>query len=585
MKLERPEKKTSRRDKRRHCSLALFALLALLGGALDAQQIEDEDLFNKSVEAAFEAVDFYGLSDDPVEVERINRIGYQIARKSGFTKFPFSFHLIDMAIPNAFALPAGHIFVTRGMLRLDLTDDMLAGLLGHEIAHVTDEHFLEMQRRATLLNVLSQVLTVGVLIGASQSDGDTYRARDPDYRYRRGNSSGDIVMGVAATGMMVTELLLRSYSRENEDEADEDGQRYAAAAGFDPDGTRQLMAKMESRLPQDQSFGYWQTHPFFEERVRAAKARKSTLTIKEPSSADDYRRATQKSLLEYVDKNRPPEKTVQMIKDTALAAWPSGAASETLRLENLHLLREAVAETDALLRDYGPVLEAYHDEIDTVVALTPDSPFLGTARDEIVEIREELAKIYPDASKVLEGEVYQTQFLASFLSNFPDSEEAPRVALLLGEAYSRLSREAEAVENFLRAWQADPEGDGGLRARRGLKSLTPYLERLAALQQLAEQEQDPDLSRVAAERLSTLVSTYEDLENGHNFLERFPDSAHAATVTQRQNRLADDLYKEIILYQRVGDHAKAVEGIDQILTWAPLSEAASELSESAVIDA
>ena len=131
----------------------------------------------KSAEAAAEALAVYGTWDDRAATERVQRIGYSLARHSNFEKYPFSFFVVDMAIPNAFALPAGHIFVTRGMLDLGLDDDMLAGVLGHEVAHVTREHFLKMRRRATLLQVLSQVLTVGVMVGASQSQQRHLRRR------------------------------------------------------------------------------------------------------------------------------------------------------------------------------------------------------------------------------------------------------------------------------------------------------------------------------------------------------------------------------------------------------------------------
>ena len=107
-------------------------------------------------------------------------------RSPHYTDFPFTFHLIDMPEPNAFALPGGQIFVTRGMLDLGLTDDMLAALLGHEAAHVVFGHFTSMQRRATLMNVLSQALLVGVIIGAAKgggAHGDTptgpYRSPEP----------------------------------------------------------------------------------------------------------------------------------------------------------------------------------------------------------------------------------------------------------------------------------------------------------------------------------------------------------------------------------------------------------------------
>ena len=568
----------------RGTALVLASLLGFTSSAPVLSQpspvIDSTELFAKSAEAAAEALAMYGTWDDPVETERVQRIGYALARHSGFEKYPFSFFIVDMAIPNAFALPAGHIFVTRGMLELGLDDDMMAGLLGHEVAHVTREHFLKMRRRATLLSVLSQVLTVGVLVGAAQSNDDTYV---DGWGVRRSSGAGaSLVEGAAATGMLVTELLLRSYSRENEDESDEEGQRYAAAAGFDPEGTRRLMTKMEDRLPQDQSFGYWQTHPFFEERVRAAKARQTIFKVQEPQPIDEYRRRTQQALLGFVHAKASPD-AIALIKESALAAWPAGADAERLRLEKLHQSRSAESAKKPLARDYGSLLESYRTAHTTVRELTPESPFLDAVAGEMEELEGERDRLYPEAIAVLDGTVYETPFLETFLSNFPESERAPQVALALGEAYSRLRRETEAVENLLLAWRKGAGAEDAERARRGLTVLAPRLARLAALKTLADQEEDAALREVAAERLRSQVSTFEELENGAEFLERFPESELAGAVHDRQNRLADELYKEVILYQRVGDNAKAVQGIHRILTLAPLSPAAKSLGDAAVV--
>ena len=179
----------------------ILALTALLLAPTEAagQQIADHDLFVKSLRAAQQALSQYGTVDDPAELRRVNDIGYRIAQEARFSDFPFTFHLIDMPEPNAFALPGGHIFITRGMLELELDDDMLAGLLGHEIAHVVARHGTRIQKRASLLNMLSQALLVGVMIGASQSDnnrgGTPGTVYDP---YGSSGSAGDIIQGTAA---------------------------------------------------------------------------------------------------------------------------------------------------------------------------------------------------------------------------------------------------------------------------------------------------------------------------------------------------------------------------------------------------
>ncbi|MDX1643709.1 MAG: M48 family metalloprotease [Thermoanaerobaculia bacterium] len=561
-------------------------MAALLLGAviLPAQQVSDPDLFAKSLSATQQALAQYGRHDVPEELRRVNDIGYRIARESGFQEFPFTFHLIDMPEPNAFALPGGQIFLTRGMLDLDLDDDMLAGLLGHEIAHVVERHGVRMQKRATLLNALSQALLVGVMIAA---DDSSRRPADPYYDPRdpraRGSVKGDMIQGTYAAGIVVTELLLRGYSREFEDEADEEGQRWAAGAGFDPDGTRRLMARMEARIPQTKTYGYWRTHPFFDQRVLAAEVRRELLTVQSPRPADDYRSRTQKELLALTDLPKLAPELVELLRWQALNAWPQGELADQLRLDRLHRQREELLAQTELRQDLTALVEAYREEIATVRELTPKSPFITTARQEIEELERLRDERYPSFVETWKQRVFETGFLETFLSNYPESEYADAVALALGDAYSRSRRQTEAVEQYLTAWRAAPDSEAGRRARAGLRNLVPYLDRLSALQRLAEQD-DLELARLAEERLQKMASTYKELENGAEYLKRFPDGPYQEPVARRLDALANELLGELLLYQAVGDTVKALERIRVILTHAPLSPAADKLRQRAVLD-
>src|ERR1044071_842695 len=204
--------------------LTAAVLCADLARPAAAQTVGDPDLFGKSLKYAQQVVAQYGEYDNPTELARVNRIGYELAQQSEYRKFPFTFSLIDMPVPNAFTLPGGQIFITRGMLDLGLTDDMVASVLGHEIGHVTLEHFKRMQRKATLLNVLGNVLVAGVVIAADKSKRPAVEAPyDPRVGYE--SPSGNLIQGAAAASLVVSELLLRGYSRDHEDEADEEGQR------------------------------------------------------------------------------------------------------------------------------------------------------------------------------------------------------------------------------------------------------------------------------------------------------------------------------------------------------------------------
>ena len=139
----------------------------------------DDELYGKSLEAAAQAVAIYGSWDDPAALARVSAIGYRVAQEAHYTDFPFSFYLADMAEPNAFALPGGQIFVTRGMLELGLDDDCLAALLGHEITHVVKRHGTRLERKAALLNVLSQAVLVGVAVAADKNRDPAPNVPDP----------------------------------------------------------------------------------------------------------------------------------------------------------------------------------------------------------------------------------------------------------------------------------------------------------------------------------------------------------------------------------------------------------------------
>jgi metalloendopeptidase OMA1, mitochondrial len=578
--------------------VAVFSLSAALlgvlipGAELTAQTIPDRELFGKSQEVAQKALDAWGEWDAPEVRARVAEIGYRVARHVDREEgLPLSFYLIDMPVPNAFALPGGQIFLTRGMIDLELDDDMLAALLGHEIAHVGLDHHGRMNKRATLVSILSNALAVGIMVAAS-NNSDQYRdpyytgpIRNPHNPTHQGPSGGQVVTGAAAASLVLGEVLLRSFSREHEDEADEAGQRWAANAGFDPGGTRALMARMSARMPQIKQYGYLQTHPFLDDRVRAAEARGDGLKRQTPKDIDGLRQGTQKALLAFLEgKHELSPAAVRGLEDAAYYAWPRGAIAGGLRLKRLREARETLLAKLASERDYGQLLRRYAAEAEAVRRLDPESPALATIEEERVQLAKERDGQYPQAQALLAGGVYQTSFLEVFVSNWPQAAEFGTAALALGDAYARRQQPTEAVEQYLAVLHAGPDSDPGRRAREGLRFLAPVLKSLSALQTLAADDTDPELQTLARTRLASLVATFESLDNGADYLKKFPAGTHVAAVTDRQNALATTLYNEVTLYQAVGESVKALEGIRTILTYAPLSPAAERLRDQAVLE-
>lgn len=547
----------------------LIGLLLTVGPA--PMRAEVDDLYSKSLLAAQQALEQYGRVDDRVQNQRLQEIGYRVAQASRFEKYPFSFYLIDIPEPNAFALPGGQIFITRGMLALGLDDDELAALLGHEIAHVTLEHGTRIQRRAALLNGLSAALLIGAVAGSDNSDR---RQRHPGEVYDAGG--GDLVQGTAAASAVVTELLIRNYSRTFEDEADLEGQRWAAGAGFEPRGAGTMMAKLSAAVPQDHSYGYWRTHPFSDLRVRSAQARGKQLRAQPEQDPADYRRETQRKLLAPIESTKAPE-LKRLLEDSAVTAWPRGPAADAIRLARLHERRDRLMQAGALSRNYTTLIDAYDRVRQQVLDLDPDSSLPSKLEAEISEIRGLRADARTAFVEAWAGGVLQTESLEALLANYPDFEQRTVARLQLADRYARLERSAEAVDQYLAVIEEDPNSEAAGSANNALSSLVASVDDLCALEKLRQQKVAAEIARRAGEELDRAATSFSSLKAGADYLACSPGSEETDQVRQRLEVLAQSRLADVLLHQKIGNSAKAVQGIDEILTHAPWTDAADRL--------
>lgn len=207
-----------------------------------------------------EVVAALGLYDDEPLSTLVEEVGATLAAQSERPGLPWTFRVLDDPTVNAFALPGGYVYVTRGLLVHLRSADELAAVLGHEIGHVTARHGV-VQLRKTRVAAAS----VGV-----------FRVVDPNLRH---------VGGIAAS---TAGLALLKYSRDDEYEADSLGLRYAGRAGYDPAATVAVfdvlvgVGKVEhaARMPT-----WLSTHP--EPELR--RARVESMTSGEPPGEDpDY---------------------------------------------------------------------------------------------------------------------------------------------------------------------------------------------------------------------------------------------------------------------------------------------------------
>jgi predicted Zn-dependent protease len=205
---------------------------------------------------------FGGAYENPRVAAYVQRIGTELAAKSEMSDLKFTFTVLNSDIYNAFALPGGYIYITRGLLGLMGSEAELASVLGHEIGHVTARHTAERIARTNAANIGATILSIGVAILTGSGEA--------------GQLAGQASGAIAGT-------VLASYSREQEFEADKLGVRYMATLGYDPDEAADMLAKLgegtrlemriAGRSPDEaDQFSILQTHPRTADRVRAALA-------------------------------------------------------------------------------------------------------------------------------------------------------------------------------------------------------------------------------------------------------------------------------------------------------------------------
>ncbi len=187
------------------------------------------------------------VSTDVEANARVRRIGQRIADAVGnaLPGAQWEFVVFDDAkTVNAFALPGGKVGVYTGLLALASSDDEVATVIGHEIAHVTARHGAER---------MSQSVVAG-LVGA----GVEVATKDTEYQ-----NIARTLYGAGATGVTL------AFSRGNETEADYIGIRYAAKAGYDPREAITFWRKMAAAKDGKQPWKWISTHPPDAERIAA----------------------------------------------------------------------------------------------------------------------------------------------------------------------------------------------------------------------------------------------------------------------------------------------------------------------------
>lgn len=187
------------------------------------------------------------LSRDRAEIERLKRVGQRIAKVANRPDYKWEFNVVEKKDENAFALPGGSVFVNSGMMDMVESDDELAVVVGHEIAHVLARHGGERLSVSMAAQLGGQVAATAIGI------------QNPAFSR----------LFLTAYGMGSRVGVILPFSRANELEADEIGLILMTQAGYNPEAAVGFWRKMGAKSKDNAPPPWLSTHPADEERIAA----------------------------------------------------------------------------------------------------------------------------------------------------------------------------------------------------------------------------------------------------------------------------------------------------------------------------
>jgi beta-barrel assembly-enhancing protease len=351
---------------------------------------EEEELSREFMKVLFNR---FNLVKDPYIVNYINAIGQSIVNELPPQPFSYNFYIIDSDVYNAFATPAGHIFIYRGLIEAMDTEDELAGILGHEIAHVQCRHISDKIDRSSKINLATLAgLAAGIFLGMSGSE----------------TAAQAITFG----SMAAAQSLVLAYSREDEIQADKLGLENLTRAGYDGTALMTTLHKIRSKRWFDNIPDYLATHPAAEDRIAYIDSwsqNKERLPSK--GATEGFKKAHTRLLALYGNQSKATvhfKTALEQNPDDSLASYGYG-----LILARSGLRKEAAVHFQASL-EQNPL----------------DSAILG-----------ELGRIY-----FLDGRISEAHnILRSSIGLYEDD---PETLFYLGRTQMELGRLAEAVSTF-----------------------------------------------------------------------------------------------------------------------------------------
>ncbi len=228
-------------------ALILLADVCFPRAALCISVKKEEEMGHEFMRVVLE---HFELIKDPFIVNYVNKIGNKIILALPPQPFNYRFYIIKEDTYNAFASPAGNIFINSGLFEAMENEEELAGILSHEIAHVVCRHISQRIERQSKIGLITLAgMVAGIFLGIGGA----------------GTASSALTLGSVAAGQSVS----LAYSREDEIQADQIGLTYLNKAGYSGSGLLTMLKKIRSKqwFGSDQIPTYLTTHPASEDRI------------------------------------------------------------------------------------------------------------------------------------------------------------------------------------------------------------------------------------------------------------------------------------------------------------------------------
>lgn len=275
-------KKNGRKHLIRGMLAALTAVISLAGVAqtkpLDLPDMgaSAESILSKAEEAEYAQAlirqmrAYEVLNEDPLISGYFRDMGYRLASNSDRPDKPFTFVVINQDIVNAFAAPGGVIALFSGLILAADDENEVAGVLAHEIAHITQLHLYRAYENQKAMTIPIALAMLGLIL--------------------LGGGSGEAIQGAVLSGQAAAMQSQIFFTRQNEYEADRIGISTLSRAGYDPKGMAEFFEKM-GRITRSMGEGppeYLRTHPVSVSRVSEARDRAQHMPAPKPSDGRDF---------------------------------------------------------------------------------------------------------------------------------------------------------------------------------------------------------------------------------------------------------------------------------------------------------